>query len=110
LAASAAAGPVPCVLAAPLLLEVLDAPPLLLLEVLLDVLLELAAPLLLDVLPEALLLALPVDAPMVALVVVSAAAVPEPLLETSTPPQPPSTAPTQKIPSNALGRMKFDIM
>jgi hypothetical protein len=110
LAASAAAGPVPCVLVEPLLLEVLDAPPLLLLEVLLDVLLELPEPLLLEVLLEALLLGLPVEAPMVALVVVPSADAPEPLLETSTPPQPPSTAPTQKIPSNALGRMKFDIM
>ncbi len=112
LAASAAAGPVPCVLVEPLLLEVLDAPLLLLevllevlLDVLLDVLLELPEPLLLDV-----LLALPVDVPMVAVVVVPSADTPAPLLDTSTPPQPLSAAPTQKIPSSALGRMKFDIM
>lgn len=107
LAASAAAGPLPLVLLVePLLLEVLDAPPLLLLEVLL----ELPEPLLLDVLLEVLLPALPVDVPMVAVVVVPAADTPAPLLDTSTPPQPLSAAPTQKIPSSALGRMKFDIM
>jgi hypothetical protein len=105
LAASAAAGPDPCVLLVePLLLEVLDAPLLLLL----DVLLELPELLLLDALLEVLLLVLPVDVPMVA-VVVPAAGEPDPLLETSTPPQPLSAAPTTKIPSSALGQIKFDI-
>jgi hypothetical protein len=111
-AASAAAGPLPLVLLVeplllePLLLEVLDAPLLLLLEVLL----ELPEPLLLDVLLEVLLPALPVDVPMVAVVVVPSADAPAALPDTSTPPQPLSAAPTQKIPSSALERMKFDIM
>jgi hypothetical protein len=112
LAASAAAGPARCVLLVePLLLDVLDAPLLLLLELLLpEVLLELPEPLPLEVLLEVLLPVLPVIVPMVAVVVVPSADEPEPLLDTSAPPQPLSAAPTHKIPSSALGRMKFDIM
>jgi hypothetical protein len=111
LAARAAADPAPCVLLAePLLLEVLDAPLLLLLEVLLEALLELPELLLLDALLEVLLLVLPVDVPMMAVDVAPAAAEPDPLLETSTPPQPLSVTPTTKIPSSALGPVKFDIM